>query len=92
MTAVQLLIGFATLVANAFFVGAEFALISVRRSQIEPYAEQGDRRARSVLWGLQHVSALMAASQPIPDDVRCRLREVVQALGARLGDAPSNRS
>ncbi|MEU1556761.1 hemolysin family protein [Streptomyces scabiei] len=63
MTAVQLLIGFATLVVNAFFVGAEFALISVRRSQIEPYAEQGDRRALSVLWGLRHVSALMAAAQ-----------------------------
>ncbi|MFF3500730.1 hemolysin family protein [Streptomyces sp. NPDC003247] len=63
MTAVQLLIGLATLVVNAFFVGAEFALISVRRSQIEPYAEQGDRRARSVLWGLEHVSALMAAAQ-----------------------------
>ncbi|MFF4119338.1 hemolysin family protein [Streptomyces sp. NPDC001714] len=63
MTAVQLLIGFATLVVNAFFVGAEFALISVRRSQIEPYAEAGDRRARSVLWGLEHVSALLAAAQ-----------------------------
>ncbi|WP_327313313.1 hemolysin family protein [Streptomyces sp. NBC_01235] len=63
MTAVQLLIALATLVVNAFFVGAEFALISVRRSQIEPYAEQGDRRAKSVLWGLQHVSALMAAAQ-----------------------------
>ncbi|MFC9296790.1 hemolysin family protein [Streptomyces sp. NPDC057011] len=63
MTAVQLLIGLATLVVNAFFVGAEFALISVRRSQIEPYAEQGDRRARAVLWGLEHVSALMAAAQ-----------------------------
>ncbi len=63
MTAVQLLIGLATLVVNAFFVGAEFALISVRRSQIEPHADQGDRRAKSVLWGLQHVSALMAAAQ-----------------------------
>lgn len=63
MTAIQLLIGLATLVVNAFFVGAEFALISVRRSQIEPYAEQGDRRARSVIWGLEHVSALMAAAQ-----------------------------
>ncbi|CAL9644473.1 putative protein [Streptomyces sp. enrichment culture] len=63
MTAVQLLIGLATLVVNAFFVGAEFALISVRRSQIEPYAEQGDRRAKVVLWGLRHVSALMAAAQ-----------------------------
>ncbi|GAA0473815.1 hemolysin family protein [Streptomyces sp. NPDC046215] len=63
MTAVQLLIGLATLVVNAFFVGAEFALISVRRSQIEPYADQGDRRAHSVLWGLRHISALMAAAQ-----------------------------
>ncbi|MFI7322992.1 MULTISPECIES: hemolysin family protein [unclassified Streptomyces] len=63
MIAVQLLIGLATLVVNAFFVGAEFALISVRRSQIEPYAEDGDRRAKSVMWGLQHVSALLAAAQ-----------------------------
>ncbi|MEU9034998.1 hemolysin family protein [Streptomyces sp. NPDC048352] len=63
MTAIQLLIGLATLVVNAFFVGAEFALVSVRRSQIEPYAEQDDRRARAVLWGLEHVSALMAAAQ-----------------------------
>nr|WP_202525829.1 hemolysin family protein [Streptomyces sp. SID4926] len=59
----QLLIGLATLVANAFFVGAEFALISVRRAQVEPRAEAGDRRARRVLWGLQHVSGLMAAAQ-----------------------------
>jgi CBS domain containing-hemolysin-like protein len=63
VTAVQLLIGLTTLVANAFFVGAEFALISVRRSQIEPHAEQGDRRAKAVLWGLEHVSALLAAAQ-----------------------------
>ncbi|MEV5972786.1 hemolysin family protein [Streptomyces sp. NPDC051921] len=63
MTVVQLLIGLATLVVNAFFVGAEFALISVRRSQIEPLAEVGDRRARSVIWGLEHVSALLAAAQ-----------------------------
>ncbi|MGW5033700.1 hemolysin family protein [Streptomyces nigra] len=63
MTAVQLFVGLLTLVVNAFFVGAEFALISVRRSQIEPYAEQGDRRAKSVMWGLRHVSALLAAAQ-----------------------------
>ncbi|MFF7331519.1 hemolysin family protein [Streptomyces sp. NPDC090306] len=63
MTAVQLLIGLATLVANAFFVGGEFALVSVRRSQVEGLAEEGDRRAQSVLWGLKHVSALLAAAQ-----------------------------
>lgn len=63
MIAIQILIGLATLVVNAFFVGAEFALISVRRSQIEPFAEDGNRRARSVVWGLEHLSALMAAAQ-----------------------------
>ncbi|WP_018546682.1 hemolysin family protein [Streptomyces sp. LaPpAH-108] len=63
MTAVQLLIGLATLVVNAFFVGAEFALISVRRSQVEPLAQEGDKRAKRVVWGLEHVSALLAAAQ-----------------------------
>ncbi|MBN3931297.1 HlyC/CorC family transporter [Streptomyces verrucosisporus] len=63
MTAVQLLIGLLTLVANAFFVGAEFAMISVRRSQVEPLAERGEKRARGVVWGLEHVSALMATAQ-----------------------------
>ncbi|MFJ1747163.1 hemolysin family protein [Streptomyces sp. NPDC088116] len=63
MTAIQLFVGLLTLAVNAFFVASEFALISVRRSQIEPEAEAGDRRARSVIWGLEHVSALLAAAQ-----------------------------
>ncbi|MFF1906957.1 hemolysin family protein [Kitasatospora sp. NPDC058218] len=63
MTAIQLVIGLLTLVTNAFFVGGEFALISVRRSQIEPRAEAGDRRARTVIWGLEHVSAMLATAQ-----------------------------
>jgi CBS domain containing-hemolysin-like protein len=63
MTLLQLLTGLLTLVVNAFFVGAEFALISVRRSQIEPYAQAGQGRARRVLWGLEHVSALLASAQ-----------------------------
>ncbi|CAM5312372.1 Membrane protein OS=Streptomyces fumanus OX=67302 GN=GCM10018772_11500 PE=4 SV=1 [Streptomyces fumanus] len=64
MTVVQLLIGALTLLTNAFFVGGEFALISVRRSQIEPpRAEAGDKRARMTLWGLEHLSALMATAQ-----------------------------
>lgn len=63
MTAVQLFIGFLTLVVNAFFVGAEFALISVRRSQIEPRALAGEKRARMTLWALEHLSAMMATAQ-----------------------------
>lgn len=63
MTAIQLIVGLLTIVVNAFFVAAEFSLVSVRRSQIEPEAEEGNRRARRVIWGLEHVSALLAAAQ-----------------------------
>ncbi|HET6358130.1 hemolysin family protein [Streptomyces sp.] len=63
MTTIQLLIGALTLITNAFFVGGEFALISVRRSQIEPAALKGSRRAKTTLWGLEHLSAMMATAQ-----------------------------
>ncbi|GLF98737.1 hemolysin family protein [Streptomyces yaizuensis] len=63
MTTVQLLIGALTLLTNAFFVGGEFALISVRRSQVEPLAQRGDKRARLTLWGIEHLSATMATAQ-----------------------------
>ncbi|KAB1148839.1 HlyC/CorC family transporter [Streptomyces luteolifulvus] len=63
MTVLQLAIGALTLLTNAFFVGGEFALISVRRSQIEPRAEEGNKRARMTLWGLQHISAMLATAQ-----------------------------
>ena len=63
MTALKIGFALLLLVGNAFFVGAEFALVSVRRSQVEPLAESGDRRARTVLYALEHVSAMMAAAQ-----------------------------
>jgi CBS domain containing-hemolysin-like protein len=63
MTALELLIGLLTLVTNAFFVGGEFSLVSVRRSQIEPRAEAGQRGARTLMWGLEHVSGLLATAQ-----------------------------
>lgn len=48
---------------NAFFVGAEFALISARRSQIEPKAQAGSRMARSTLVAMENVSLMMAGAQ-----------------------------
>lgn len=63
MTALQLFIGLVMILVNAFFVGAEFALISVRRSQIEPEARDGSKRAKTVLWGLEHLSTSMATAQ-----------------------------
>ncbi|MCX6399821.1 MAG: hemolysin family protein [Propionibacteriales bacterium] len=51
------------LAANAFFVGAEFALISARRSQIEPRAQAGSRIARITLRAMERVSQMMAGAQ-----------------------------
>jgi CBS domain containing-hemolysin-like protein len=51
------------LAGNAFFVGAEFALISARRSQIEPLAAAGSRRARTTLAAMENVSLMMACAQ-----------------------------
>ena len=51
------------LAMNAFFVGAEFAVISARRSQIEPLALKGKRSAKTALWAMEHVSLMLATSQ-----------------------------
>lgn len=60
MSLIQLLFALLLVLANGFFVGAEFALVSVRRSQIEPL---GTTRARQVLYGLENLPQMMAAAQ-----------------------------
>ena len=54
---------FILLALNAFFVGAEFAVISARRSQIEPLAEAGNRRAKTTLFAMEHATLMLATSQ-----------------------------
>ena len=51
------------LLINAFFVGAEFAVISARRSQIEPRALAGSRAAKTTLYAMEHATLMLATSQ-----------------------------
>ena len=51
------------LAGNAFFVAAEFAIMSTRRAQIEPLAENGSLRAKKVLYALENVSLMLATCQ-----------------------------
>ncbi|PRX45131.1 CBS domain containing-hemolysin-like protein [Prauserella shujinwangii] len=51
------------LLANAFFVGAEFALLSSRRDRLEALLEQGKGRARIVINASRHVSQMLAGAQ-----------------------------
>jgi CBS domain containing-hemolysin-like protein len=59
----SLLLLVALLMGNAFFVAAEFALVSARVDQIEPRAEAGSPRARKTLAAMRNVSQMMAAAQ-----------------------------
>lgn len=58
-----LILGLVLLLGNAFFVGAEFALVSARRTQIEPRAQQGSALAAQALKAMEQVSLVMAAAQ-----------------------------
>lgn len=51
------------LAGNAFFVGAEFALISARRDRLEAMAAQGKRQAETVIRAGQNLSMMLAAAQ-----------------------------
>jgi CBS domain containing-hemolysin-like protein len=48
---------------NAFFVAAEYALVRVRRTQLETLAAQGSGTAAVVLYGLDHLSRYIAGVQ-----------------------------
>lgn len=54
---------FLLLAVNAFFVGAEFALISARRDRLEALIAQGKKRAKVVLGATEHLSMMLAAAQ-----------------------------
>lgn len=49
--------------ANAFFVGAEFALISARRDRLEALAEQGKRSAVTVIRAGEDLAVMLAGAQ-----------------------------
>ena len=58
-----LLLTLVLLLGNGFFVGAEFALVSARRSVIEPMVDSGSRRAGTTLRAMERVSLMLAGAQ-----------------------------
>ncbi|HET9143662.1 hemolysin family protein [Actinophytocola sp.] len=51
------------LLGNGFFVGAEFAIITARRDRLEALAEDGHRRARTVIAAGRQLPLLIAGAQ-----------------------------
>src|SRR3954447_24748082 len=58
-----ILLSIALLGLNAVFVGAEFALISARRTQLEPRVAAGSRPARMALRAIENLTLVIAAAQ-----------------------------
>ncbi len=61
--ATALVLAFLLLLGNAFFVAAEFALVSARRTQIEPKAEAGSRMARTTLKAMENIFPVIGVAQ-----------------------------
>jgi len=58
------LLGVVVLVAtNAFFVAIEFALVAVRRTQVEIWVSEGRRGAASIQTAIEHLDDSIAATQ-----------------------------
>jgi CBS domain containing-hemolysin-like protein len=63
MTTTYLLAGLGLLLANAFFVAAEFGLIAARRTKIQGLASEGNARARVALKSIRELSLMLAGAQ-----------------------------
>ncbi len=62
--ALELVAVAALILLNGFFVGAEYALVTVRRTRLQEMAEEGHRRAKQVL-GLTAVPARFIAAMQL---------------------------
>ena len=53
----------ALILANAYFVASEFALVAVRRSQVQLWVAEGRRGAASTARAIEHLDDAIAATQ-----------------------------
>ena len=83
-----LIVSILLLVANGFFVGAEFALVAARRSKIEALAEEGSTAARLALRSLQELSVMLAGAQLGITMASLGLGIVTEPLVAHALEAP----
>jgi CBS domain containing-hemolysin-like protein len=60
---VKLALVFLLVLANGFFVAAEYALVSVRRSRVASLVAQGSKRAQAVMRVLENLTAYISATQ-----------------------------
>jgi CBS domain containing-hemolysin-like protein len=60
---IKLFAVFVLVLANGFFVAAEFALVAIRRSRVEQLLEEGHPRAKNLQRAVKHLDSYLAATQ-----------------------------
>ena len=88
ITAGYVLLVLFLVLANGFFVAAEFALVGVRRSRVETLAAGGDVRARRLLTLLDILNAYISATQLGITMASLALGWVGEPVFAHLLEAP----
>ncbi|MDX1740259.1 MAG: hemolysin family protein, partial [Rhodothermales bacterium] len=58
-----LLAAFMLVLVNGFFVAAEFALVKVRPTQIDPHVQRGEHRGKVARHMVRHLDAYLSATQ-----------------------------
>lgn len=62
-TTTALVVSLVLLVANGFFVAAEFAIVAAKRHRLEERAEEGSRAARAAVDASRELSLMLAGAQ-----------------------------
>lgn len=62
-TTTALIVSVALLLANGFFVWAEFAVVAARRSRMEELVASGSRRASAALRAMNDINFVLAGAQ-----------------------------
>ena len=65
---VGLFLGLLLVLINGFFVAAEFALVKVRPTQLDPYVAQGSRRGKIARHMVRHLDAYLAMFKALIKD------------------------
>src|SRR6266566_3007282 len=61
--ALKILLVLGLVLLNGFFVAAEFALVRVRETQLEPLVVKGNRRAKTARNIISHLNTYLSATQ-----------------------------
>ena len=102
MTSIKLLAVVVLVFVNGFFVAAEFALVKLRRTQLDTLVAKGQRRALMALKLITHLDATLSATQlgitsaslalisgSIPWDGSSRIRKSKSCTSGKVAAMPA---